>query len=96
MLKFKTQMLQVKKKPHEKRLLHKAKHQNDSTANSKKSQIRPMTANLDAWGSLIGPHNIAPLRLNGLETMALLDTGAQISSISKLWVEDLGLPLYEF
>ena len=27
--------------------------------------------------------------------MALLDTGAQISSISKLWVEDLGLPLYE-
>ena len=27
--------------------------------------------------------------------MALLDTGTQISSISKLWVEDLGLPLYE-
>ena len=27
--------------------------------------------------------------------MALLDTGVQISSISKLWVEDLGLPMYE-
>ena len=27
--------------------------------------------------------------------MALLDTGAQISSISKLWFEDLYLPLYE-
>ena len=27
--------------------------------------------------------------------MTLLDTGAQISSISKLWAEDLGLPLYE-
>ena len=27
--------------------------------------------------------------------MVLLDTGAQISSISKQWVEDLGLPLYE-
>ena len=27
--------------------------------------------------------------------MVLLDTGAQISSISKQWVEDLGLPLYD-
>ena len=54
-----------------------------------------MTASPDAWGRLIGPHNIVPIRLNGLETMALLDTGAQISSILKLWVEDLGLPLYE-
>ena len=54
-----------------------------------------MTANPDAWGRLIGPQNIASIRLNGLGTMALLDTGAQISSISKLWVEDLGLPLYE-
>ena len=26
--------------------------------------------------------------------MVLLDTGTQISSISKQWVEDLGLPLY--
>ena len=33
--------------------------------------------------------------MNGLETMVLLDTGAQISSISKQWVEDLGLQLYE-
>ena len=33
--------------------------------------------------------------MNGLVTMVLLDTGAQISSISKQWVEDLGLPLYE-
>ena len=28
--------------------------------------------------------------------MVLLDTGAQISLISKWWVEDLGLPLYQF
>ena len=54
-----------------------------------------MTANPIAWERLIGPHKIAPIRLNGLETMALLNSGAQISSISKLWVEDLGLPLYE-
>ena len=53
-----------------------------------------MTANPDAWGRVISPHNIAPIRLNGLETMALLDI-VQISSISKLWVEDLSLPLYE-
>ena len=28
-------------------------------------------------------------------TVPFLDTGAQISSISKLWDKDLGLPLYE-
>ena len=49
----------------------------------KQSQIEPVTANPDAWGSLIGPHNIAPIRLNSLETLDLLDTGAQIPSISK-------------
>ena len=46
-------------------------------------------------GKVDCPHNIALTRLNGLETMSLLDTGAQISSISKLWDGDLGLPLYE-
>ena len=65
--------------------------QNDSTAR----QANSIIANPDAWGVLIGPHNIAPIRLNGLESMVLLDTGAQITSISKQWVEDLGLPLYE-
>ena len=54
-----------------------------------------ITANPDAWGRVIGPHNIAPIRLNGMETMVLLDTGTQISSISKQWLDDLGLPLYE-
>ena len=54
-----------------------------------------MTANPDARGTLVGLHNKAPITLNGLKTMTLLDTGAQISSISKLWLEDLGLPLYE-
>ena len=68
-----------------------AKGQNDSTAR----QANPITANPHAWGRLIGPHDIAPIRLNGLETMVLLDTGAQISSISKQWVEELDLPLYE-
>ena len=55
----------------------------------------PVPTNPDAWGRLIGSRNIAPFRLNDLETMPLLDTGAQISSISKLWARDLGLPLYE-
>ena len=78
-----------------KEIFPKAKSQNDSTANSKKLQTRPVKASPDAWRRLIGPHNIALMRLNSLETMASLDTGAQISSISKLWVEDSGLPLYE-
>ena len=68
-----------------------AKSQNDSTAR----QANPITAIPDAWDRLIGPHNIAPIRLNGLETMVLLDPAAQIPSISKQWVEYLGLPLYE-
>ena len=54
-----------------------------------------MTANPDTWGRWIDPCTIASIRLNSLETMTLLDTVAQISSISKLWVQDLGLPLYE-
>ena len=65
--------------------------QNDSTAR----QANPITANPNVWGRLIGPHNIAPIRLKGLETMVLLDTRTQIFSISKKWVEDLGLLLYE-
>ena len=58
-------------------------------------QANPITAKSDAWGRLIGPHDLALIRLNGLEAMVLLDTGAQISSVSKWCVEDLGLPLYE-
>ena len=68
-----------------------AKSENDSSAR----QANPITANPDALGRLIGPHNITPIRLNGLETVVLLDTGAQISSISKQQFEVLGLPLYE-
>ena len=52
----------------------------------KQSQIKPVPANPDAWGRFTDPHNIAFIRLNGLEIMTLLDTGAQIFSISKLWV----------
>ena len=36
----------------------------------------------DAWGRLIGPQNIAPIKIDGEETMVLLDGGAQISTIS--------------
>ena len=61
----------------------------------KQSEVKPRTANPDAWGRLIGPHNIAPLVIDGIETMSLLDTGAQISTISKKWVEDLCLPIEE-
>ena len=56
--------------------------------------MKATVANPDAWGRLIGPKNIAPIRIDGEETMVLLDGGAQISSISKKWVEQAGLPIY--
>ena len=57
--------------------------------------MKATVANPDAWGRLIGPQNIAPIRIDGEETMVLLDGVAQISSISKKWVEQAGLPIYE-
>ena len=57
--------------------------------------MKATVANSDAWGRLIGPQNIAPIRIDGEETMVLLDGGAQISSISKKWVEQVGLPIYQ-
>ena len=57
--------------------------------------MKATVANPDAWGRLIGPQNIAPIRIDGEKTMVLLDGGAQISSISKKWVEQAGLPIYE-
>ena len=52
--------------------------------------MKVTVANPDAWGRLIGPQNIAPIRIDEEETMVLLDGGAQISSISKKWVEQVG------
>ena len=57
--------------------------------------MKATVANPDAWERLIGPQNITPIRIDGEETMVLLDGGAQISSISKKWVEQAGLPIYE-
>ena len=52
--------------------------------NAKQAKAMKATvANPDAWGRLIGPQNIAPIKIHGEETMVLLDGGAQISSISK-------------
>ena len=48
-------------------------------------------ANPDAWGRLIGPQNLAPIKIDGEEAMVLLDGGAQISSISRKWVDEMGL-----
>ena len=57
--------------------------------------MKATVANPDAWGRLIVPKSIAPIRIDGEETMVLLDGGAQISSISKKWVEQAGLSIYE-
>ena len=48
-------------------------------------------ANPDAWVRLIGPQNLAPIKIDGEEAMVLLDGGAQISSISRKWVDEMGL-----
>ena len=61
----------------------------------KSEKVRPIVANPDAWGRLIGPQTVAPIMIDGVETMTLLDTGSQTSLLSKKWVNDLGLPLYE-
>ena len=58
-------------------------------------EAKASVANPDAWGRLIGPQNIAPIKIDGEETMVLLDGGAQISTISKKWVQEANLPIYE-
>ena len=45
--------------------------------------MKATVANPDAWRRLIGPQNVAPIRIDVEETMVLLDGGAQISSTSK-------------
>ena len=54
----------------------------------------PRVANPDVWARLIGPHNIAPLKVENFETNALLDSGSMVSTISESWVKELGLPLF--
>ena len=61
----------------------------------KSEKAKPVVANPDAWGRLIGPQTVAPIMIDGIETMTLLDTGSQTSLLSKKWVNELGLPLYE-
>ena len=72
------------------------KSQNESNKSDSKLKISAkQIANPDAWGRLIGPQNIAPIKIDGGETMVLLDGGAQISTISKKWVQEANLPIYE-
>ena len=63
-------------------------------SNSKENLKSPRVANPDAWARLIGPHNIAPLKVENFETNALLDSGSMVSTISESWVKELGLPLF--
>ena len=65
-----------------------------SNSNSKENLKSPRVANPDAWARLIGPHNIAPLKVENFETNALLDSGSMVSTISESWVKELGLPLF--
>ena len=46
--------------------------------------MKATVANPDAWGRLIGPQNIAPIKIDGEETMVLLDGGAQRNGWNKL------------
>ena len=65
-----------------------------SNSNSKENLKSPRVANPDAWARLIGPHNIAPLKVENFETNALLDSGSMVSTISESWVKELGLHLF--
>ena len=68
--------------------------QNIPVPNSKENLKSPRVANPDAWARLIGPHNIAPLKVENFETNALLGSGSMVSTISESWVKELGLPLF--
>ena len=47
--------------------------------------------NPDAIARLVGKQNIADVRIDGVPTQGLLDSGSQISSIVKSFAESLGL-----
>ena len=65
--------------------------QTDIEIKSKKKQSN--YTNPDAWGRLIGRINTAPILLKGHLVTSLLDTGSQLSMISRSFCEDYGLEI---
>ena len=49
--------------------------------------------NPDAWGRLIGRINSSPIFLEGHLVTSLLDTGSQLSMVSRLFCEQHGLEI---
>ena len=61
----------------------------------KKLNPEKYTLNPDAWGRLIGPHNVANIELDGNKIVALLDTGCQITNISRKYCEEMNIPVLD-
>ena len=61
-----------------KALVERDLHTRKEFVNPEGSYLNP-----DAWSRLIDKSNTAPVFINGIECRALLDTGAQISFVSK-------------
>lgn len=66
----------------------------DSLTREEYSNPESMYKNPDAWSRLIGKSNIAPVYLNGINCTALLDTGSQISFISKRFAKAKGFKIH--
>ena len=71
------------------------KNKNDIEVGVKRVKPEKDTLNPDAWGRLIGPHNVANIKINGHAVVGLLDTGCQISNISKKYCDQMGLEIHE-
>ena len=59
----------------------------------KKFKRQSNYTNPDAWARLIGRTNIAPIYLEGHQVTGLLDTGCQLSMISRLFCEQHDLKI---
>ena len=63
------------------------------TSKLKKEKKQSSYTNPDAWGRLIGRINTAPIFLEGHLVTSLLDTGSQLSMISRSFCEQRGLEI---
>ena len=61
----------------------------------KKEKKQNSYSNPDPWARLIGRSNTAPVYMNGHLTMGLLDTGAQLSLISRDFCEQHNIPVQQ-
>ena len=87
----------MNKSENKNRIKNKERENKEKNLEVEMKKINPEkdVLNPDAWGRLIGPHNVSELKINGNKIIGLLDTGCQITNISQKYCEDLGLEIHE-